>query len=153
MWVIPTKSALRDVSDNVGQTYEGGLGSVPNAEAHGSYTFCALACLCLLGDPKDTFHRSAFPHPVLSLRSDKWQISGRAQPGLLAVCPPAGPRWRPRWTVQQARRWLLQPLDRRMLRLGRSGHSRRLLRTRVEPQRPRPIHPVLRSRGQGRTSG
>lgn len=36
----------------IGQTYEGGIGSIPGAEAHGAYTFCALACLCLLDDPK-----------------------------------------------------------------------------------------------------
>lgn len=30
------------------QTYEGGFGSVPGAEAHGGYTFCGLASLTLL---------------------------------------------------------------------------------------------------------
>lgn len=30
------------------QTYEGGFGGVPNAEAHGGYTFCAVATLHLL---------------------------------------------------------------------------------------------------------
>lgn len=39
------------------QTYEGGLGSVPGAEAHGAYTFCGLACLCILGDPKTMFEK------------------------------------------------------------------------------------------------
>lgn len=30
------------------QSYEGGLGAVPGAEAHGGYTFCGFAALCLL---------------------------------------------------------------------------------------------------------
>lgn len=30
------------------QTYEGGFGSVPDSEAHGGYTFCCVASLCLL---------------------------------------------------------------------------------------------------------
>eukprot|EP00123_Amoebidium_parasiticum_P018047 comp24079_c0_seq6/m.43356 comp24079_c0_seq6/g.43356 ORF comp24079_c0_seq6/g.43356 comp24079_c0_seq6/m.43356 type:complete len:402 (-) comp24079_c0_seq6:362-1567(-) len=31
------------------QTYEGGYGGQPGAEAHGGYSFCAVAALCLLG--------------------------------------------------------------------------------------------------------
>ena len=31
------------------QTYEGGLGGEPGAEAHGGYTFCGLAALHLAG--------------------------------------------------------------------------------------------------------
>ena len=31
------------------QTYEGGFGGVPGGEAHGGYTFCAVAALVLLG--------------------------------------------------------------------------------------------------------
>lgn len=34
-----------------GQTFEGGISCCPDAEAHGAYAFCALACLCILGDP------------------------------------------------------------------------------------------------------
>lgn len=30
------------------QTYEGGFGSIPGSEAHGGYTFCCVASLCLL---------------------------------------------------------------------------------------------------------
>lgn len=33
------------------QTFEGGISARPDAEAHGAYTFCALACLCILGEP------------------------------------------------------------------------------------------------------
>ncbi|KFY28474.1 hypothetical protein V493_02916 [Pseudogymnoascus sp. VKM F-4281 (FW-2241)] len=36
------------------QTYEGGIASRPDTEAHGAYAFCALACLCILGDPRVT---------------------------------------------------------------------------------------------------
>jgi protein farnesyltransferase subunit beta len=31
------------------QTYEGGMGAYPGNEAHGGYTFCALAALVILG--------------------------------------------------------------------------------------------------------
>src|SRR5690242_17844317 len=34
-----------------GQTFEGGVSSRPDAEAHGAYAFCALGCLSILGDP------------------------------------------------------------------------------------------------------
>lgn len=33
------------------QTYEGGFGGAPYDEAHGGYTFCAVAALCILGHP------------------------------------------------------------------------------------------------------
>lgn len=41
---------LQNVSDWIlsCQTYEGGFGSVPGSEAHGGYTFCCVASLCLL---------------------------------------------------------------------------------------------------------
>ncbi|ODQ80675.1 hypothetical protein BABINDRAFT_160913 [Babjeviella inositovora NRRL Y-12698] len=35
------------------QTYEGGFGGIPFDEAHGGYTFCAVASLCLLGHPRE----------------------------------------------------------------------------------------------------
>ncbi|EPZ36789.1 Protein farnesyltransferase subunit beta domain-containing protein [Rozella allomycis CSF55] len=35
------------------QTYEGGFGGIPDAEAHGGYTFCAVAALKILGRVKD----------------------------------------------------------------------------------------------------
>ncbi|KAI1004342.1 Protein farnesyltransferase subunit beta [Podosphaera aphanis] len=33
------------------QTFEGGISARPDAEAHGAYAFCALACLCILDEP------------------------------------------------------------------------------------------------------
>ena len=39
---------------SIGQTYEGGIASRPDAEAHGAYAFCALACLSILGKPRVT---------------------------------------------------------------------------------------------------
>ncbi|TVY86476.1 Protein farnesyltransferase subunit beta [Lachnellula willkommii] len=33
------------------QTFEGGISTKPDAEAHGAYAFCALACLGIIGDP------------------------------------------------------------------------------------------------------
>jgi len=35
------------------QTFEGGISGSPGTEAHGAYAFCALACLCILGSPKE----------------------------------------------------------------------------------------------------
>lgn len=37
------------------QTYEGGISDAPGHEAHGAYTFCAIACLCLLDEPSKSF--------------------------------------------------------------------------------------------------
>ncbi|KAF5394854.1 Terpenoid cyclases/protein prenyltransferase alpha-alpha toroid [Paragonimus heterotremus] len=34
------------------QTYEGGFGAQPGIEAHGGYTFCGVAGLCLMGRPE-----------------------------------------------------------------------------------------------------
>ncbi|KAI4249892.1 MAG: hypothetical protein LQ352_005498 [Teloschistes flavicans] len=39
------------------QTYEGGVSSSPQTEAHGAYAFCALACLSILGPPHDMIPR------------------------------------------------------------------------------------------------
>ncbi|KAL2870853.1 CAAX farnesyltransferase subunit beta RAM1 [Aspergillus lucknowensis] len=36
------------------QTFEGGISGSPGTEAHGAYAFCALACLCILGQPEVT---------------------------------------------------------------------------------------------------
>ncbi|KAF2460653.1 terpenoid cyclases/protein prenyltransferase alpha-alpha toroid [Lineolata rhizophorae] len=40
------------------QTYEGGLAGAPGCEAHGAYTFCGLAALCILGEPHATINKS-----------------------------------------------------------------------------------------------
>lgn len=40
-----------------GQTFEGGISGKPQSEAHGSYAFCALACLCILGPPQEMLPR------------------------------------------------------------------------------------------------
>jgi len=64
-WRLPDDSpsrtqGLTDFRDGLGeylsrcQTYEGGVSAGPSNEAHGAYTFCALACLCILGRPRDT---------------------------------------------------------------------------------------------------
>lgn len=36
------------------QTFEGGISGRPDAEAHGAYAFCALACLSILGIPHES---------------------------------------------------------------------------------------------------
>ena len=57
------ESGLATFGDGLGeyvsscQTYEGGVSGAPGNEAHGGYTFCALACLSLLGQPHQTFKR------------------------------------------------------------------------------------------------
>lgn len=64
-WRLPDSSparnsGLNDFRDRLGsyisscQSYEGGVSAGPSNEAHGAYTFCALACLCILGPPKET---------------------------------------------------------------------------------------------------
>ncbi|KAF2233997.1 terpenoid cyclases/Protein prenyltransferase [Viridothelium virens] len=39
------------------QSFEGGIGAAPGNEAHGGYAFCALACLCIIGEPHETINR------------------------------------------------------------------------------------------------
>lgn len=39
------------------QSFEGGISSRPHAEAHGAFTFCALACLCILEEPSKSIPR------------------------------------------------------------------------------------------------
>ena len=67
-WQLPKDSPARaqgfvDFRDGLGaylsrcQTYEGGISAGPNNEAHGAYTFCALACLCILGPPRETLKK------------------------------------------------------------------------------------------------
>ncbi|OBA23365.1 terpenoid cyclases/Protein prenyltransferase [Metschnikowia bicuspidata var. bicuspidata NRRL YB-4993] len=53
---IATPSLMKNTQDWIllCQTYEGGFSGVPGAEAHGGYTFCAIASLYLL--PKNGLH-------------------------------------------------------------------------------------------------
>lgn len=52
---IMTPELIKGTAEYIGlcQTYEGGFGGTPFAEAHGGYSFCAVASLCVLGDPKE----------------------------------------------------------------------------------------------------
>ncbi|KAI9782769.1 MAG: CAAX farnesyltransferase (FTase) subunit beta [Peltula sp. TS41687] len=43
------------------QTFEGGISGAPDTEAHGAYAFCALACLCIMGDPREMLNEFVFP--------------------------------------------------------------------------------------------
>lgn len=62
-----TNMMTNELRANVGdfitqcQTYEGGVGSVPGAEAHGGYTFCGLAAMTLL-DEADKLNLSSLAH-------------------------------------------------------------------------------------------
>ena len=67
-WQLPEDAPARehgltDFRDGLGQylsrcqTFEGGISASPSNEAHGAYTFCALACLCILGEPRKTITR------------------------------------------------------------------------------------------------
>jgi protein farnesyltransferase subunit beta len=60
----PAKSAglttlLDGLPEYVGrcQSFEGGIASRPDAEAHGAYAFCAIACLCILGEPQEILQK------------------------------------------------------------------------------------------------
>ncbi|KAH0845608.1 Protein farnesyltransferase subunit beta [Fonsecaea pedrosoi] len=70
-------SGLKTFKDGLGeylsrcQTYEGGIAASPGGEAHGSYTFCALACLCLYGPPRETFSK------FLNVDALVWWLSSR----------------------------------------------------------------------------
>ncbi|KAL3423648.1 prenyltransferase and squalene oxidase [Phlyctema vagabunda] len=48
------------------QTFEGGISCRPDAEAHGAYAFCALGCLCILGDPHDIIPKYVEDHSDLN---------------------------------------------------------------------------------------
>lgn len=49
---LPTKQLYTGVADFIHscQGYEGGIGSVPDVESHGGYTFCGLAAMEILGE-------------------------------------------------------------------------------------------------------
>ncbi|KAG0648919.1 Ras s prenyltransferase subunit beta [Hyphodiscus hymeniophilus] len=52
-WSREGDTFLANLPEWVGrcQTFEGGISCKPTVEAHGAYAFCALACLCIIGDP------------------------------------------------------------------------------------------------------
>ncbi|PMD21996.1 terpenoid cyclases/Protein prenyltransferase [Hyaloscypha hepaticicola] len=52
-WTNEGATLLTGLAEWIGrcQTFEGGFSGLPDAEAHGAYAFCGLACLCILGDP------------------------------------------------------------------------------------------------------
>lgn len=56
---------------NAAQTYEGGFAAAPGEEAHGGYTYCALASLCIL--QKDTPNKEALT-TWLSERQGKYTL-------------------------------------------------------------------------------
>jgi len=53
------------------QTYEGGIASSPGNEAHGSYAFCVIACLCLYGTPDEALRRYLDVDALLSWLSSR----------------------------------------------------------------------------------
>ena len=74
----PARAAgLKTFKDGLGeylsrcQTYEGGIASSPGGEAHGSYAFCALACLCLYGPPHEAIGQ------FLDIDALIWWLSSR----------------------------------------------------------------------------
>ena len=68
---------LKTFTDGLGehlsrcQTYEGGIGSAPGNESHGAYTFCALACLCLIDQPHISIPRYLDADRLLSWLSSR----------------------------------------------------------------------------------
>lgn len=53
------------------QTYEGGIAASPGDEAHGAYTFCAIACLCLYDTPHKAINK------FLDVDALLWWLSSR----------------------------------------------------------------------------
>jgi len=47
---IQCEELFKNVVDYISscQTYEGGISPIPNSEAHGGLTYCAVAALCAL---------------------------------------------------------------------------------------------------------
>ena len=68
------------------QTWEGGFGGVPGAEAHGGYTYCAVSALLLLLSPAPipTDHTPHHHHPLSPTINTKsllyWLTSQQVQP-------------------------------------------------------------------------
>ncbi|RYO75532.1 hypothetical protein DL764_010415 [Monosporascus ibericus] len=58
-WASDNPNLFTGLADYVGrcQTFEGGISGKPDAEAHGAYAFCALACLAILDAPYRIFPR------------------------------------------------------------------------------------------------
>ena len=56
------------------QTYEGGIGAEPGAEAHGGYTFCGLAALMLI-DRADALDLPKLLHFAVKCQVDPRQCS------------------------------------------------------------------------------
>ena len=54
-------SSCYSITNRKGQTFEGGIAGAPGNEAHGAYAFCALACLCILGEPHRMLNRLVMP--------------------------------------------------------------------------------------------
>ena len=75
------QAGLKNFGDGLGdyisrcQTYEGGISGAPGNEAHGAYAFCALACLCLLGEPHAMMERYLDVPALLS-----WLVSRQYAP-------------------------------------------------------------------------
>ncbi|PWY87219.1 CaaX farnesyltransferase beta subunit Ram1 [Aspergillus sclerotioniger CBS 115572] len=79
------------------QTFEGGISGSPGSEAHGAYAFCALACLCLLGQPDVTVFRSMDVPLLLSWLSARhhwvgscWPLLQSALDGVQSAADPQG---------------------------------------------------------------
>lgn len=81
-WELPSDSpartaGLKTFGDGLGQyisrcqTYEGGISSEPGTEAHGAYTYCALAALCLLDAPHISLPRYLDVDALLSWLSSR----------------------------------------------------------------------------------
>ena len=60
------------------QTYEGGFGSVPGSEAHGGYTFCCVASLCLLNQLHKADLESLLRWLTLKQMSEEGGFCGRS---------------------------------------------------------------------------
>ncbi|KAG8211468.1 CaaX farnesyltransferase beta subunit [Trichophyton interdigitale] len=58
------------------QTYEGGFSGSPGTEAHGAYTYCAVACLCIMGHPRTMLRYIDLPSLISWLSARQYAPEG-----------------------------------------------------------------------------
>ncbi|EEH07227.1 CaaX farnesyltransferase beta subunit Ram1 [Histoplasma capsulatum G186AR] len=68
------------------QTFEGGISGSPGTEAHGAYAFCALACLCILGDPKEMIKRFIYGSSALNIMALSYTACSGRNPDSYHTC-------------------------------------------------------------------
>ena len=104
LWVQGRHDDAFGTDLNPGQTFEGGISGAPQTEAHGSYAFCVLACLCILGPPQEMIPKCGAPRVrwIHMTNLNSIQILGYLQPHIMAFCKAIRTRRRAVWSNEQA---------------------------------------------------